>query len=259
MNKKDFIKWLKIDEKKQDLYIRIPNEIFKDLGEVEFKNWKHKSFAYSYHYLISYLYRVTIYGNTPETYCQESVISSIYKKSEHVSYITKRNGLLDKMGYTISTSDFPVTYSFDAEGILQFYKFKALQKQVGKEIMPSLGGRFFIKEPVKAFIRFDDEDFTGTFYDAQNTHQIKVSDFIDIIKNDNLGYVGLYVYAYLVYYCNKFPNGYTLSNKEFSNFLGANERTVAKYTLELEDKGFIRTSRQKSEDRLFKKIYFLNN
>lgn len=257
MNKKEFIKWLQIDEKKQELYLYIPNEIFEDLGRVEFKNWKHKTFAYSYYYLISYLYRVTTYGNTVENYCQENVISSIFTKPDNVRYITKRDGVLDSIGYTKSESDYPITYSFDSSDILQFYKFKELQRQIGSHILPSMNGRFFIKEPVKALIRNSKEDYTGTFYDAQNTHGIKVADFIDIIKNDNLGYVGFYIYAYLIYCCNKYQDGFIVSNKVLSEFIGCHERTLSRYTLELERQGFIYSRRELSENRMYEKSYYL--
>ena len=256
MNKKELTQWLRV-KNENNIVIQIPNEIFKDLGESNFKSWKHRPFAYSYYYLISYLYRVTIYGNTPEEYGQDKILRVFLKRPDLITYITKRDGLLDKIGYTESESNFPISTTMDDNGILHFHKFKELQNDMGKNLLPNLGGRFYVKKPIKAFVRFDDEDYTGTFYDSQNTHRITIEKFIDIITDEELGHVALYVYAYLVYSCKKFPKGFIISNKNFADAIGYGERSLSKYTLLLESKGYITSTRAVSKDKMYEKAYFV--
>lgn len=253
MNKKQLTEWLKLENNQSNqLIIQTPNEIFTDLESATFKSWKHKAFAYSYYYLVSYLYRGTIYNTTTEDYCQENIITSIVAKSDSFSYITKRNGVLDNIGYTKTTSNYPVSYYYKNK-ILQFELVKDLKHQVGNNIS-SVGNRFFAKEPVKALNRFN-EDYSGTFYSFQNTHLVTIERFVDIISNPKLGYVGLYLYAYLVMMGDKFPDGYQVSNKGLSVFLGCSEATVTKYTMNLEACNFIESERKVCGFNLLEKIY----
>lgn len=247
-------KWLQLEG--TPMQIQMPNEIFSDLTSANFKSWKHKAFAYSYYYLTAYLYRSTLYGTTTEQYCQENILSTLMSRTASFTYITKKNGILDKMGYTKSTTDYPVSYYMD-NGILEFGMIKELKSQLGSKAT-TVGNRFTIKEPVKALNRFD-EDYSGTFYDMQNTHLVTVQRFVDIITHPDLGYVGLYVYAYLSMMGDKFRDGYQISNKCLSNIIGCNEKTLSKYTRKLEECGFIRSERKYYEYKLLEKKYSITD
>lgn len=243
-------KWLQLSG--NPMQIQMPNEIFTDLTSANFKSWKHKAFAYSYYFLVTYLYRTTLYGTTPEDYCQDSIMKKIVARKSSFDYVTKKNGVLDKMGYTKSTSNYPISF-YMKDGILEFGMIKDLKKQVDA-YTPTMGNRFAVKEPVKALNRFN-EDYSGTFYDMQNTHLVTVQRFVDIITHPDLGYVGLYVYAYLSMMGDKFRDGYQISNKALSDVIGCNEKTLSKYTRKLEECGFIKSERKYYEYKLLEKKY----
>jgi hypothetical protein len=251
MNKSELRAWLNIDE---SVNVQMPNEIFEDLSNAEFKNFNHKCFAYGYYYLITYLYRNTIYGTCNiEKYNQQNIISLFVSNNTMVSYITKKGGLLDKIGYTRTTTNYPVAYYMD-NGILEFSYITDLRKR-----MPNLeinhSPRFMIKEPLKGLVRFDGEDCTGTFYDFQNTHRIDIQKFVDIIADEQLGSVGLYIYGYLSMMNDRFPMGYQISNTSFAEIVGCTDRTITKYTNRLEELGFIKSERKLLGYKLLEKIY----
>jgi hypothetical protein len=238
------------------LNIQIPNEIFDDFGQADFKSFNHKCFAYAYYYLVCFLYRNTLYGgNNTEQYSQQNIIKVLTGNKTVVSYITKSDGLLDKLKYTRSTTDYPVSPFMD-NGILEFKLIKDLRKR-----MPNVdlnhSPRFSIKEPIKALTRFDGEDFTGTFYSFQNTHRIDAKRFVNIVTDRLLGHVGLFVYGYISMMCDRFPNGFHLSNTELSRVVGCSERTVQNYTQRLEAIKCIENSRIVLGSKLLEKVYMI--
>ena len=246
--------------------IQMPNEIFDDLSDLvateeseclngdKFITWKHKAFSYAYYYLITYIYRNVLYGiGQPEDYSQEIIINTLIAKRSKVSYITKKNGILEKqLKYVKTTNNYPVSFYVDNK-ILEFKYINDIKDDF-KSVLDFPSPNFQIREPILAFNRLD-EDFTGTFYDFQSTHRIPIKTFIDVVSDKQLGYVGLYVYGFLSMMNDRYRNGYQISNKQLAKVVGCNERTVAKYTKLLESKGFIYSRRKLYEYRLLEKIY----
>jgi hypothetical protein len=252
MKKEQLKTWLNIDN---SVDIQMPNEVFEDFHNADFSNHSHKCFAYAYYYLVSYLYRNALYGGLrPEDYSNENITKLFLGNHKPVSYITKRKGILDKLGYTETTTDYPILYFMDNE-ILEFTTIKHHRKQNKGKLTHS--PRLSVKKPLKALNRFD-EDYTGTFYSYQNTHSVSINRFIDIITDINLGHVAFYIYAYLVMMNDKFPRGYQISNKAFAEFVGCSERTITRYTMELEAKGYIKSERKLLDYKLLEKIYKTN-
>lgn len=258
--------WLHIDK---NVEIQIPNEIFEDLSDLvatdddlgshesKLVTWKHKAFAYAYCYLITYIYRNVLYGIAqPEEYSQENIICALIAKRSKVSYITKRNGILEKqLKYIKTTNNYPVAFYMDNR-TLEFKYINDIKDDL-KNVLVAPSPNFHIREPILGFNRFD-EAFTGTFYDFQNTHRIPISTFIGIVSDKQLGYVGLYVYGFLSMMNDRYRNGYQISNKQLAKVVGCNERTVSKYTKLLEARGFIYSRRKLYEYKLLEKIYNVN-
>lgn len=254
MNKQDLHDYLHT-EKNTD--IQIHNEIFNDFSHIKFKTWKHRGFAYAYYYLVTYIYRNALYGiREPEEYSQKSIIDILIRNHTSISYIVKRNGLLDKSNYLKTTRNYPTVYYMDDE-ILEFATIENWRDM--NALKPNVSTSFFIKKPVKAFNRYD-EDFSGTFYSYQNTHRIPIFRFISIITNEKLGYVGLYIYAYLSMMNDKFVNGFQISNRDLADAIGcASERTISKYTTQLESLGYIKSTRKIIDHyKLLEKVYTVN-
>lgn len=257
MNKKELINYLNLSgaiKGKTYVDIQMPNEIFEDFKNELFQNFNHKCFAYSFYYLINFMYRNTIYGfKDVSSYSLENVAKVFVGNHRKVYYITKSGGVLDSIGYTETTNDYPIFMSIDND-IIDFTTIKMLETKTNHS--PNL----MIKLPVKSFYRYDFEDLHGTYYSFQNTHLVKVNRFMDIISNKNLGHVGLFIYSYLKMMCDKFEAGYKISNEELSEVVGCSERTLTKYTTLLEKHDFIKSTRhiiQKS--KRVEKIYRICN
>lgn len=250
MNKKKMSDWLHID---RNVNIQMPNEIFRDFSKANFKTWKHKGFAYAYYYLSTYIYRNVLYGIAhPEDYSQDLIINAIIASRNKVSYITRQRGLLEKMNYLRTSRNYPTAF-FVENDVLQFSYIEDI-KDLMKDILGKTSPNFQIREPIKGLDRFN-EPFTGTFYEFQNTHLIPIERFIDILTDVDLGYVGIYIYAYISMMNDKYKDGYQISNPDFAKFVGCNERTLSKYTQKLEQKGFIRSRRKLYEYKLLEKVY----
>lgn len=239
-----------------NINIQISNEIFEDFSSADFKTWKHKAFAYTYYYLITYIHRNVLYGLAhPEDYNQDIIIGSIASARTAFSYITKKNGLLEKLDYIKTTNNYPTSYYMD-NGILQFTHINDI-KSLMKNLLPETSPNFTTKSPTKAFKRYsdDEDDFTGTYYDFQNTHSIPIKRFIEIMTNDSLRYTGLYIYGYLIMMCDRHKDGYKVFNQELANLMGCNKRTITKYMKELEHRGFIESEIVKVKGDITCKLY----
>lgn len=254
MEKKELEKWLDVND---SFNVQMPNEIFEDFNKAIFKSYNHKSFAYAYYYLISYLYRNALYGrNHTEQYSQQNIIKLFTGNKTVVSYITKKDGLLDQLRYTHTTNDYPISWYMDND-ILEFRLIKELKKEI-PDLDYKHSPRLLIKVPVIGLSRFGDEDYTGTFYSYQNTHTLEVNKFIEIITDQQLGHVGLFIYGYLRMMYDKFPNGYQVSNQELGEVVGCSDRTIQNYTQRLETIGFLESHRKVLGNKLLEKVYVVN-
>lgn len=250
MDKGYLEQWLNMSE---SVNVQMPNEIFEDLNRAGFKSFNHKCFAYAYYYLISYLYRNALYGNNTEEYSQQNIIKVFTENKSSLSYITKSGGILDEIGYTKTTTDYPVTYYMD-DGILEFGFIKELRKKI-PELEMNHSPRFCVKEPVKGMTRFDGEEYTGTFYSFQNTHKIDIKCFRTIITDNVLGHVGLYIYGYIRMMCDRYDNKFQITNAQLGEFVGCSERTMKKYTQRLEQLNLIESTRIYYDNKQLDKVY----
>lgn len=230
----------------------MPNEIFEDLSDVKFETFSHKCFTYSFYYLINYIYRNALYGlGNAEAYGLKELSKIFISNYSKVSYIVKKDGILDTLGYTITTTDYPTAYTF-SDNVLDFECIKSIKEK--SQHSPRLS----IKYPVKSFMRFDDEYFTGTYYDFQSTHSLRISSFIKIMSTNKLGHNAFYIYGYLKMMCDRFQNSYIVSNEELMTIVGCNEKTLTKYTKSLEENGLISSSRVIYEGKTLEKIYSIS-
>lgn len=250
MKKQNLESWLNVEE---CVNVQMPNEIFEDLSKADFKSFNHKCFAYAYYYLTCYIYRNALYGGQTDQYSQQNIINVFTSNKSALSYITKSGGLLDVMGYTKTTTDYPISY-YMYDDVLEFGLIKELRKKLSNLEM-NHSPRFCVKEPIKAIARFDGEDYTGTFYSFQNTHKLNVEDFIKIISDKKLGHVGLYVYGYISMMCDKYNNRFQITNAQLGNLVGCSERTMKKYTQRLEELNLIASTRVFYDNKQLDKVY----
>lgn len=217
--------------------ILMPNEIFKDLQK-ELPVSTQVALAYSYYYYVSYLYRYCLFAITPENIMtQDKIISFLGYSPENskIKKLFKKNGTLDKMGYTETTTDFPVFPRFDEDNLIEFTTVSELKDEY---IIPVNMRNFKVKRPLRCFHRDnesrDESILNGTFYEFENTHAIRFSLFNEMMKDSALGTMGFYLYAYIKHRIDIFKDGYQASYKVLEQETGVGERTIQKYIAALE-------------------------
>lgn len=229
-------KLISYHEKEDKLYM--PNEIFKDLKQ-SITTGNHLAFAYSYYYFLTYLYRYCKFdfGNK---FTQADIITFLgYNSSARkTGYLMTRGGILDQMGYTKTTTDYPVLWSLDEHKKVTFTCVKEYKKMHGKDV-PNINPNLRVKIPVKAFHREGSNVLDGTFYDVSNTHSINMRQFVSAMDNEEIGVTGFYIYGFLLMQAKKFPNGYITDYPNFGKELGLGKNTVLKYITSLNKHRFV--------------------
>lgn len=192
MNYEEIENLLQYYEKESKIFI--PNEIFTDLKGVITNSSPHLAFAYSYTYLVTWIYRhtkhLTTDGIIDNGKLKEILGYNIdYKK---LNYIIKKNGLLDQLGYTKTVKDFPTLWTYE-DNTLEFDMYSENKDLVNI----TLPRKYSIKYPVKSFHRYDDKVVDGTFYEFENTHCIPFEVFMYCMGHEHIGTIGFYLYSYI--------------------------------------------------------------
>lgn len=227
MNYNELKDRLYFGEKEDNMFI--PNEIFEDLPK-HIEKGIHIPFAYSYYYLITYLYRYAKYDKYLYTNEDIKEILGYNKSTKGLDYLIKRNGLLDEIGYTSSDKDFPIGWQYSKEeDELIFTMWSEFKEDYGMVKYPNMSRKYSIKVPEKALYRYIHEDGTfdgGTFYEIENTHNILPQVFLFCMSIDDIGCNGFYLYSYLKHKNDLFKQGYDISIEGLSKVTTLSNRTI---------------------------------
>lgn len=244
----------------------MPNEIFEDLkdkytelypdlmdGEAP-ENAKskvvssHLAFTYSYYYLISWLYRYCKYDSSDIDVKTIKKALAYSHTTKTIDFIIKKGGVLDQMGYTFTSTDYPVYWEYEQGG--EFGRETELKFTYSSELIDgedegnpdnyfklrvhgNRGSNFKIKHPVKGLWRTKESEedglLDGTFYDVSKTHLIQFEIFLFCMGNKNLGCTAFYLYSYLKRMNDVFSDGYDVSIPALAYQTGIKERTLIKY------------------------------
>lgn len=233
MEKQEIKFLLEINGKESQVFL--PNEIFSNL-QGYITNSTDLAYAYSYCYLTQFLYRNCKYFNT-KVLLDVNIIKQVLGYSESnrtMNYITKKGGLLDEIGYTESTKDYPLVWELEEMEGLTF----TLASEFEKEMLPPIPKMFFLKKPLKAFERtilekneagqLVEVEEKGTFYDVSNSHSVDFEVFMYCMANKKIGTIGFYLYSWLKHKNDMF-NGYDVSYEKLSAETGIAKRTMIQY------------------------------
>ena len=140
MNYEEMQKLLEHNAEKQN-DVRVPNEIFDDLVSCELlkveKNHgraNHMAFAFSYFYLITYLYRECKFDYIRPLSTKDLKRMLGYgETNKRLDYIIKKGGVLDQMGYTETTFDYPVRWYIEDKYCVQFETYSNYSEEERKE------------------------------------------------------------------------------------------------------------------------------
>lgn len=251
-------------EGKHHKSVFMPNEIFHDLRVgmhdekmnkiSNFKSSTHVAYAYAYVYLSHYMYRYCKYYVREDYYNMKDIDEKMIKKilgfnekTDQYTYLTKSNGVLDQIGYIKKVSDKPYDYTLDkladVDGKDVFQPYFKMESNVVNfgESKPRKNRK--INLPVKGFWREDwakEENYVnGTFYEQDNTHEISFDIFMHCMSDPELGVEGFYLYSYLTYMTDKFPNGYDSTIDNFSHRTSMAYDEVMSQLRKLEERNMI--------------------
>jgi hypothetical protein len=167
--------------------------------------------------------------------------------NKDVDYVIKKNGVLDQIGYTETSPDYPVAWNYTEEDGLSFtmlYDFDTEER----EVVRHSGANYKIKVPVKGLHRteesVEEKILDGTYYEIENTHEIGFDVFAAIVSDKELGCIGFYIYSYLKYRSYFTANGkYANSYHRIGESLKLSSSTIEKYINLLNVKGYIGLSK----------------
>lgn len=233
---KQLLNWNEFQDK-----IYVPNEIFNDLRVLHDKGSSHVAFAYSYYYLISWLYRFAKYGEKNIDVKMIKQVLGYSASTQEINYIIKKNGFLDQIGYTYSDTDYPTAWEWN-DSFINFILLSDLEEDSRLTLLKEKGRNFKVKVPFKGIWRSvesqinNDED--GTFYAFDYTHEMSFRIFMECMQDKQLGVSGFYLYGYLKYRCDKFKK-YQSSIERIGDDIGMSKNTADKYLGRLRSKGLI--------------------
>lgn len=211
----------------------IPNEIFDILKE-NISKAPHISFAYSYLYLCTWLYRYAKHFNV-ELFDNKKIkeILGYSANNQSLDYLIKKDGLLDRIECTESTKDYPIRWNYNSKEGLTFEMASSYKDY--SEYMNPIPKRFFLKYPTKGFYRIgkdvegNEYEYQGTFYDVSNTHEIPFEVFMYCMSNREIGCTGFYLYSYIKQKNDYMPQGYGSSLDRLAKDTGLSRRSLNSY------------------------------
>lgn len=194
-----------------NIYVQMPNGVFRDLSSsIKSKNntnIQQASFAYAYLVIIAFLYKYAHFVDFDNgTYIQNADIKELlgYSKStKTVDYLIKKGGILDDIGLTSTTKDYPVRFtSSPNEKIngIPLREFVTIRDIDEDDFMFSLAKKivknrnYEVKEPTFLFEYNGDN---GTLYEYSNTHRVTIKEVMEFIEDDTLDNIDFSIYCYI--------------------------------------------------------------
>lgn len=245
---------------RQDNYtIYTPNEIFEELKRSNIKP-VHLPFAYSYYFLVSYLYKMCAYDEITPSQKEIKEWLGFSGNNKTIDYIIKKGGILDQLLYTQTTTDYPVSYHKDEYDDIEFDTVQNEDDYMKELYRSRHSARYIIKYPVKCFSRYPVDDLNcldGTFYQMFDTHRTELATIQFMLSHSELGITGFYIYQFLLYKCDKFPEGYNGTYEQIHNETGMSIKTLTRYIKKLETYNCITI--QRNHNRNMKKNSYTIN
>ncbi|WP_046178629.1 hypothetical protein [Domibacillus tundrae] len=205
---------------KEERHVFMPNEIFTDLKNAidvweEGRSSKHIAFAFGYVFLTYYLYNYALFGREGNGYGEIQfteaelkkllTVSPTSKGKKGITYITKKNGVLEQAGYIKKVTDYPISYYFNKDDMILNFNYYSEIKEILPIELQKVRNRK-INYPVKLLdnrvMKLTDgneyETF-GTLDDIGNTTKVDVKVFVYCMTREDLGVEAFYLYCILLY------------------------------------------------------------
>ncbi|AND39531.1 hypothetical protein [Cytobacillus oceanisediminis] len=199
-------------------------------GQNEGANSTHIAFAYSYYYFITWLYRYVKYGQFKINVEDIKEILGYARTSVEVDYIIKKNGILDQINYTQTTTDYPIAWEMDDFNGLEFMLLSDAEPETRTLMYREKGRNYKVKYPVKHFHRsletYESGEMDGLFFEPYDFDVIPFEIFLFCMGKKELGVRGFYLYCYIKRMNGFYGGGYDASYERLSEETGIPKSTL---------------------------------
>jgi hypothetical protein len=201
-----------------DVGVRLPNGVFRSLSDsIKSRggntNIQQVAFAYTYLVTISFLYKYTCFVDTDSgVYVQSGDIKELLGYSritKSIDKVIKKGGILDSVGLTSTTKDYPVRFITNPHETLNgipIREFITIGELDDNDILYSAiksvvkNRNYEIKEPLFLTSEYS-ENIYGTLYGTERTHEIKLKEFLAFLADDELSNIDFLIYGYIKSRC----------------------------------------------------------
>ena len=199
-------------------------ELFNELqASGKLKGTRHKTFAFSYYWLVSYLWKYSKYGYREINAQDIKRILGVNPTEKRLDYIIKKKGVLDSVGLTETTRDFPINTTMSEEGI-KVTTLSSLDEEIAQDFSKRYGSRYVCKKPL---LQYERDGKVGLMFSKDDTLSISVFEFTRCVLCPEIGFDGFYVYAYLKYRIKMLGNqGVNIYYAELERQIGYKHRRV---------------------------------
>lgn len=234
------------EKDKKDNYINLDLGIFNhfklmtDTGAI--KNNSHRTFAFAYNWLVSYLWKYSKYGIQEINTQDIKSILGVSPQEQRVNYLIKKDGVLDKVGYTETTRDFPISTDLTGDDGIKITQLSDMDEFLSKMFLKQYSKRYTCKKPL---LQYQREGKKGLMYSKDDTIPISIFEFTRCVLCSEIGVDGFMIYCYLKYRSKMF--GYapvTVFNNEIVDAIGFKERKIRTLVHNLELAGMIKVERK---------------
>ena len=244
IDKELFDKFFKGDNSRNFINIDINtfDEFNRLLATGDIKNNRHKTIAFSYYCLVSYLWKYSKYSSQIISVQDIKRILLLGEGDKRIDYIIKKNGVLDSHGFTETTRDFPIATIFDENNMICVKTLKDLDEESAKFFLSQCGKRYTCKKPIPQYKR-DSKD--GLMFSKDDVVPVSVFELTRTLLCPEISFDGFYVYMYIKYRCKMVCySDLSIFYAELERHIGYKKRRIRELIKALTNAGMIRVESQ---------------
>ena len=172
-------------------------ELFDDLVATgKLKVNRHRTFAFSYYWLVSYLWKYSKYGYREINNQDIKRILGVSPVEKRMDYITKKKGVLDSIGLTETTRNFPINTTITEQDGIVVTTLSDVDDEIAQDFLKNYNSRYECKKPL---LQYERDGKAGMMFSKDDVLSISVFEFTRCVLCPEIGFDGFYVYAYLKY------------------------------------------------------------
>lgn len=249
-----FDKFFKGDNKSNFINIDINtfDEFNKLLAEGDIKNNRHKTFAFSYYCLVSYLWKYSKYGLQEINTQDIKRILQVNPSEKRMDYLIKKGGILDLFGFTETTRDFPISTTFDEHNMIIVKTLKDIREDLAKSFLEQYNNRYTCKKPL---LQYNRGSKVGLMFSKDDVVPVSVFELTRTLLCPEIGFDGFYVYVYIKYRCKITYENPTIFYTELEKNIGYEKRRIRELISNLESVGMLEVDSRydRNEKRISRK------